>query len=255
MNTFLSKLLATSCFILSFSSFGFTDEIDKLNRVLNNFSTESPIHVELHSSFNHVFDGNKKSGAVKLKLAVDKEGFHATYDQPTLTAMASESAAKTQNEDHESPTINAASKLNTVDMYRMLSASKSIQQFLYNATFINATFVMEEGKSYQQLRFNIPMESLVKNKKTRQYVDEFESEYVLWLNDTDIPVKSHLSFQGNGSAYVIFDLEAHGETTITYQVVNNRLIEVEHISKNGNSSIFGDFERVKTQRLTVLPTP
>ncbi|MGJ8694071.1 MAG: hypothetical protein ACSHW0_16505 [Thalassotalea sp.] len=252
MNTARWKPLFTVFILGSFTSTCFADTVGELNKTLTKFSAKSPIQAELHSSFLDVFDGDKKQGEVRVNLVVNNAGFNTIYDTATLANMSREAVEKSRDEDKKSPTIDAAYKLNTVGMHRMLSAAESLQQFLYNAELIEERFVVEDGKSFKQLSFNIPMESLVRNKKTRQYVDDFESEYNLWLDENGIPVKSHLTFKGEGSAYVFFNLEAYGENTSQYQVVNDRLIEFQHSSKNGSKSVFGDFERNEQKVVKVL---
>lgn len=252
MITFQCKSLYIALVFSSIPSLCFADGVADLNKVLDKLNNDTPIQVELSAAFSDVFDEDKKSGEITVNLSVNHHGFNTTYNAKTLESMSQESIEKSRDEDKKSPTIDAANKLNTVDLHRMLSAAENLQHFLYNAEFIEERYVVEDGQSFKQLSFNIPMESLVRNKKTRQYVDDFESQYNLWLDMNGIPVKSHLTFQGKGSAYVFFSLEAYGENTSQYKVVNNRLIEFERISKNGSKSVFGDFERSEQKEIKVI---
>ena len=55
-------------------------------------------------------------------------------------------------------------------------------------------------------------------------------------------------------AYLVFSMEAYGENTIEYQVIDDRLIQKKYHRKTGNTSMFGDFERQANKLLVVKKT-
>ena len=228
------------------------DGLSDLQQALKRFHGESPLSVELTSSFSEVFDDDVKNGKVKVKLTDNAQGFQLAYDAAALALMLSEQKAKIKDENAPSPTLDAAYKLKAIDLQKLLTANVNLSLFLENAKYIDETLALLNNESTRILNFEIPIEMLLKRKRTREYVKKFSARYQLWIKEDGTPVKSELNYKGSGSAYIILKVKAYGETTNHYQVVNNRLVVTQSYSVQGSKSFFGDYEQKEAKELTVL---
>ena len=229
-----------------------SDGLNDLKNKLKQLQAKTPIIAELRASFVDQHDDDIKQGEVKVLLKDNSTGFSLTYKTEQLTMMATEKAQKAQNEDSPSPTLDAAAKLKAVDLHRVLSASEDFLQFINRGEFIGESITQLDGRNVRLLTFALPMEVLIHNKRTRKYVDDFEARYQVWLDNDGTPLKSHLDFQGSGSAYLILNVEAYGQNTEFYQVINQRLVVSSSQSRHGSKSFFGDFERNIQKQVTVI---
>lgn len=228
------------------------DGLNDLKNKLKQLQGTTPITAELNAAFVDQHDDDMKQGEVKVLLKDNSTGFSLIYKAEQLTMMAIEKAQKVQDEDSPSPTLDAAAKLKAVDLHRVLSASEDFLQFINRGEFIGESIAQLDGRSVRLLTFELPMEVLIHNKRTRKYVDDFQARYQVWLDSDGTPLKSHLAFQGSGSAYLILNVEAYGQNTEFYQVINQRLVLSNSQSKHGSKSFFGDFERNEQKKVTVI---
>ena len=229
------------------------DGLNDLKRALKQLQNNTvPIMAELSSSFTEQHDDEIKQGAVSVLLNDNPSGFSLTYNSNYLEKMALEKQAKAQDENTLSPTLDAASKLKAIDLHRALAASTDFLQFIAKGEYISEKLVKFNDQNIRLLSFELPMEAIISNKRTREYVDDFTANYQVWIDDAGIPLKSHLAFNGRGSAYLVLSVEAYGQNTEFYQLINQRLVIVNSESKHGSKSFFGDFERYEKKVVNVI---
>ena len=152
---------------------------------------------------------------------------------------------------HHHP-LDAAYKLKAINLHKVLTASTNLSQFLERAEFLSERIDVFNQENVRVLAFDLPMEVLIYNKRTRKYVDDFSARYEILIRDDGTPIKSELNFQGSGSAYMILSVEAYGKNTEFYQVVNDRLVVTKRATTNGSKSFFGDFERNEEKVIVIM---
>lgn len=223
--------------------------LNDLKKALNNLQSNSPIYVKMRASFVNKNDEEKTHGAVYVLLKENKDGFHITYSANELEKIAAEKKAKQINEQAPTPTLDAAFKLNAFELQKTLSSSANLASFIEKTSFISEEKAKYKEQDVRLLTFELEMETLIKSKKMRKYVDDFSASYQIWIAKDGTPLETKLSFNGSGSAYLIFSVEAYGETTEQYKVINNRLVLVKSAYISGSKSSFGDFERQEKREL------
>lgn len=229
------------------------DGLADLKTALTRLQGQQPIQAELISTFADTHDEQLVEGKVQALLTANQTGFHLTYPITELAKIEEERVAKLKNENITSPTFDAAQKLNAIDLTKMLSSSDNLARFIEQAIFLKEEITELQGQRVRLLTFDLAMETLMTNKKTRKYVDDFSASYQIWIANDGTPLESKLSYEGSGSAYLVLSIEAYGSNTEYYQVRNNRLLLVKAESTRGSKSFFGDFERKEQKTLTLMP--
>lgn len=247
MKTSLFPLLLSIFSIFSFSIQA--DGLSDLKNALHKLQGQKPIAATMKSSFVDQHDKQITSGEVLVRLNDNEQGFHVTYSTSELAKIAVEKKAKAKNEDALAPTLDAAIKLNAIELQKTLSSSSNLVDFIEQTTFISEEKVMLKDQEVRLLTFDLAMETLITNKRTRKYVDDFSASYQIWIKPDGTPVESKLTFNGSGSAYLVLSVEAYGENIEYYQVIEERLVLVGSESIRGSKSFFGDFERKANKEL------
>lgn len=231
--------------------------LNKLRSALTVLGNKSPITVELHTTFSDVHDDHLKQGEVSAILSASNEGFQLTYPATELLKIDKErTQLSTSEQDNDTdsiaPTLAAANKLKAIDLNKTLNMATELLLLMQRATFIADKSHYSPSAQRNLLTFELPIDMMLRNKRTRQYVDEFTATYKLYINAEGIPLRSELVFEGSGSAYLVLHMSAYGNQSETFQVVNNRLILASSESTKGSTSIFGDFERKQTKAMRLL---
>lgn len=239
-----------SCLVSSYAIA--TDGLSDLKNALKRLDGNSPIIVELNSSFADAHDEELKNGKVTVVLNDNSRGFQLTYSSEELAKMQAEKVAKIDDEDAPSPTLDAAYKLKAINLHKVLTASTNLSQFLEKAEFLSEKKSVFNNENVRVLAFDLPMEVLIYNKRTRKYVDDFSARYEILIRNDGTPIKSELNFQGSGSAYMVLSVEAYGSNIEYYQVVDDRLVVTKSATTNGSKSFFGDFERNEEKVIVIM---
>lgn len=243
--------IVLSSYIISFMSFA-VDGLTDLKTALKRLNGNSPIIAQLNSSFADVHDEVHKGGEVTVLIHENKQGFQLTYSANELAKMTAEKQAKISNDDAPSPTLDAAYKLQAIDLHTSLTANVTLDLTLQKATLISEKANIYNDEEIRVLAFDLPMEMLISSKRTRQYVNDFSARYEVFIKEDGTPIKSELNFQGSGSAYIVLSVKAYGKTVKHYQVVKNRLVVAKSSSTQGSKSFFGDFERNEEKSIVVM---
>ena len=188
-----------------------------------------------------------------MTLADGAPGFQLTYSNTVLDKIESEQVLKDQDEEANTPTTNAMNRLDTTQLNQMLSAAPSLARFINKASFVDETPTEFQNQSARRLTFDLPLESLVDSAEVREYVDEFEGKYSVIIDNKGVPLQSILSFNGSGSAFVIFSVEMSQTNTTNYQQHGDRLVMIKQETQRSSTSTFADTESTEIKRLTVLP--
>jgi len=248
----LPILLASLLPSLRVEANGVTD----LQKQLLALSGDTPIEVTLESSHSQNRDRDDKhkttTGYIALKAAADKTGLHLIYDQDILNRIEKEQLLLEQDEHADTPTRNALNRLDTSDVNEMLSTAPSLLRFVNKAKFIDESVAGLNGKKVRRLVFDLPLESVVESSEVRDYVDEFEGKYTIFIDDEGVPLESILSFNGSGSAFVIFSVEMAFTRTARFAKHGARLVKVQEETQQTSTSTFADTESTEIRQLTIL---
>lgn len=227
-----------------------------LENALNSLKGTTAISATLYSTYNQ--DRGKKerevkntSGSIKVKLNMASEGMQVTYFADTLDKIDQEKQLKADNEEALTPTLNAMERLETTSMKNMLSASQDLARFLAKAEFEKEERTELMGSPARRLFFNLPLDSIVSEKETREYVDEFEGKYSLIIDEQGVPLQAIMSFSGSGSAFIFFTVEMTQTYIVTYKTVGDRLFISEEQVERAMDSTWGTTNSVTLKKITL----
>ncbi len=233
----------------------FADGLSDLKSALERLQGNSPISAILEATIIENQGEGKdkvvKNGNVEINLQDGEQGLQITYSNQVLKNADEESNLRVKDEDADTPTLNAVDRLEATELRALLSSASSLLRRLEQATFIDEQEVVYYGKAVRVLNFELPMRTIVNNKKTREYVDKFEGKFQVIIDDDGTPLETQLNFKGNGRAYIVLSLKAYGTGTTKFKVVNERLVTVHQEFTNGYESTFGERETTQTIQLNL----
>lgn len=242
---FSSITLITSIFTLSsfnVSANGLTDLQSSLMKLTGN----TPISAVVESAYTEKRGKKKKQktrkGLIQVNLTEDNQGLKLIYSNETIKKLELEAEQKEQDEDANTPTLNAVNGVGVAEMSSMLSAAPNLLRTLKKATFINEEIVTHNEVDVRQLNFSLPLEAIIDNKEVHEYVDEFQSEFSVLINKSGVPIESSITFTGSGSAYIFFSMDLTQTNRFTYKLINNRLVNIKKTFQSKRSSTWGDTE-------------
>ncbi|MDB2374055.1 hypothetical protein N9W11_05785 [Psychrosphaera haliotis] len=226
----------------------------KLNDALSELGEAVPVSGHVVVSFNKVEgDGKKskeKSGQVALMVREDMNGLTTSYSTNVLKNMKQESAAKLKDEDASTPTIDAINDFSMSNINNLLSPIDSLNQLLKSATLTRVENLKEQVEGASKLHFTLPVEAIITNKRTREYVDKFDGEMTLTVKADGTPIELLANYNGSGRAYVVFSVKAAGTRLQRFDVVGNRLVMTMRESFSSYDSTFGKGENSEVHLFT-----
>jgi menaquinone-dependent protoporphyrinogen IX oxidase len=229
------------------------DGLGDLTHALNTLQGSGEISAELATSSVRIRGEGKDEKITKGEVTVWLEdtvhGLQVLYSDDILTKMDDEAVLRMENEDAATTTLNAVDRINASELNAMLSASSSILRTISMAEFLDEKQEQLKDETVRVLRFKLPIEQILRDKKTRSYVKKFLAHYYIWIDDKGIPLQSRMQYTGKGRAYIFFNMKSSGEEQTQYQVVNNRLVMVHSHQKNTNDTTFGLFQYQETKTL------
>lgn len=221
------------------------DGLSDLNRALNLLSEDSHIAGKIALTVDRTRgdegddDFEQKLGSIQNFVEVSERGLAITYDQKVLTELEQEFVLAAEDEKANTPTSLGLNELRTKDVTQLLSQAQRLARLLKEATLISEANVEYEGQPARELSFSVPLESIIKDQRTREYVDKFNSDYRVIIDQDGYPLASTLTYGGKGRAYIVLSLKASGKRDDKYQVVGNRLVNIESHEVNQYDSTFG----------------
>lgn len=234
------------------------DGLSDLKAALSKLNGEAPLSALVESSYTEKRGKKKKdqkikNGLIQVNLSDTSQGFKLIFSNDVLAKLEQESNLKEQDEEAQTPTLNAVGGVGVSEMRRMLSAAPNLLRSLKKAEFVNEEIVLHEDKELRQLNFNLPLEAIIDNKEVHEYVDDFDASYYIKIDDSGIPVESKLSFSGSGSAYIFFTMDIEQSDTSTFDLVDDRLVNVKKTFQHKRRSTWGNTESSGYKVLIVSP--
>lgn len=252
------SILATpfSLFLALASLQSSADGLSDLRNALTQLNGISPISAQLESSYTEHRGKKKKrkttTGFAQVNLTDSELGLQVMYSNQTLLTSEVEANEKEQNEDVDTPTLNAIDDIEATELRNMLSAAPNLLRTLNKAKWLNEEVVEFQGVDMRKINFELPLEAIINNKEVREYVDKFSNQYSIIINEVGVPQQSQLTFKGKGSAFIFFSLSASQTNTSTYQVINNRLVNMRRDFTRSQKSTWGLTDASGAKILTIL---
>ncbi len=250
------SLMIGSLFTLSiYPTFSLADGLSELKNALNRLQSSDSITLELESlTIDTEGEGNDKiitPGGIKVWLKDNASGLQVFYSDDVLNSLEHEARLKAEDEEVQTPTLNAVDGIDASELHSMLSASSSLLRDINQAQFIDEKQAVHKGQDSRLLRFKLPMEFFISDKKVRSYVNEFEAQYFVWIDRDGAPIESRIEFNGRGRVLLFFKISAKGSTFSNYQVLDDRLLVVRKQSYFQNASNLGVFENSEVKTLNI----
>lgn len=241
-SSFATIFAVTSMLSAAASADGLAD----LQAALEKLNGSAPITAYYETQFLEVSDADdeddrqENNGLVRVQLTDSEQGLQVTYSQDVMNKIEAESMEKIVDEEADTPTLNAVGDINATRMRNLLSASSSMNRRIAKAEFVSEEAQEFEGQPARLLTFNLPLNAIIDDKKTREYVSKFEGKYTILIDENGVPLESKTRFKGKGSAFVILSVKANSSNYNRYQVIDNRLVRVLNEYHREFSSTFGD---------------
>lgn len=216
--------------------------LDDLKRALNQLQGKNEIKAELVYQYKEIRDEGERvrTGNLAVQLEDDVQGLRISYDKDVLQQAEQEAKVKNQDEESDTPVLNAMDRLSTIRLSQTLSAANRMLRQINNASFIGERAQEYAGETLRVLSFDLPLEMLIDDKKVRGYVKDFDGKLDITIDKAGIPLKSEIKFKGKGRAYIVLSMKAHSQATTFYQRVGERLLIMHHEFERGYESTFGE---------------
>ncbi|MFT6528932.1 MAG: hypothetical protein ACJAZB_000564 [Psychrosphaera sp.] len=248
--TLLSSLLASVTFSVR------ADTLSDLKNVLTNLHDDGALAVEYTSKYTQnrgkQSDLKTKKGFITLSASYNEKGLQVAYNKEILDKVALEETLKEQDENADTPTLNAMYRVESSDLLEMMSAAPSLLRFINKAKFKTEKQVQYQDTQARELMFDMPLESIITDQETRDHVDDFKGQFRLLVNSNNIPIESELTFTGSGSAYVFFSIKLAQTITNQYQLLGTRLVNTGQSYSRKQSSTFGQSDSNGEKKLTII---
>lgn len=248
----LKAIISGLLFYLFNSGMACADGLSDLENALTRLQSKMPMSavIELSYTQKREEDSPIESGNVAVSLDDNDNGLQITYNKALLEKMAFETQQKSLNDDAITPTLSSINRLSPRNLQTMLSAATGLRDRIKQLSFIDEKKQSYQGREVRVLSFDMPIETIIDDKKAREFVTKFKASYRIWIEDDGTPVETQMTFKGKGSAYVFFSLEAKSSAVSKYRVSNGRLLRTQSESKFAYSSPFGDSETTELETLS-----
>ena len=143
-------------------------------------------------------------------------------------------------------------RVKNTDILDNLSIGPTLLELINKGELIGEEVQNAGAEESIKLRFNLPMDKMITDEKSKDFIDEFEGQLAVIVDNKGNPISSKFSFSGNGTAYMFFDMNMSQTSTSNYKVVDNRLVQVSESFANKQSSTFGDNQSSGENSITLL---
>lgn len=233
--------------------------VDDLNQALDSLAGTSPIEALYQINYVRIEDEGEdqklRNGDVAIKLVDNDQGLSVNYNKVVMALIEQESQAKIDDEEADTPTLNAIGSFGTRELKNALNAANQLKRTLSQAQFQQEQNVEYQGQNVRQLTFNMPLESIIDNKRTRDYVDDFNATLEVLIDENGVPLQTVTKYQGKGRAYIVLSMQAEGKTTVTYRKYGDRLLRTLTDVNSKYDSTFGKSEFIESNELRVTSAP
>ncbi|WP_088330802.1 hypothetical protein [Lacimicrobium sp. SS2-24] len=252
-------LLVSSLF---FPTALYADGLADLHQALDSLTGTTAISATLTNRFTEKRgegkDLKEQQGAADILLSDEGAGLQITYGNDVLYAMEEEARLKLEDEDAPTPTRDAVNNLEASELKTILSAATNLKRFVQKASFREEEEQQCDAGRVRILTFDLPLEAVISNKKVRDYVNDFDGQYHLWIDEQGFPLKSRLSFAGDGRAFIFFTMQAESQRTTHYEVIGDRLVVMDRAYHSAYDSSWDKSETRGNETLVLhhpAPTP
>ena len=248
------SFLSTSIFFCSFLNANGLDDLQQaLTKLQQSSDISGTLSFEVEETRGKSKDEDFKftQGSIDAHIGYDQNGLTINYPKWVMQQVESEIRLSADNEDADIPILKAINALRVREVNAALSQAVLLEQTISNAKFISEENIEFQGQAARELLLELPIDSIVREKRIREYVDNFDSEFKVIINSQGIPLASTLTYSGKGRAYIVLYVEASGERSESYQVVDGRLISVDYFQQSRYDSTFGEGTR-KSHRTFVI---
>lgn len=243
-----------TCFFLinAVKASGLADLRQALLPLQANIPIQASLNIDATKKNGNGKDAEVLHSNIDLVLNSHQGNFQFNYDKSLLDIIKQEQKQRRKDNNVNTPTINAVSQINTIELHNMLSAGENLIDYLDSLTFVEEKVVDHQEEKMRLLTFNIPMEAVVFDKKFRRYVDDFSGQYHIYINEEGLPQESTFEFYGRGRAYIVLTAKILGHGREQYEVIDDRLVTLHSESSVTTETTFGDNEFVNIKRLTII---
>ncbi len=241
-------------------SYGFTqpvyaDGLADLKQALERLQGRGPISAVLEATIidnrGKGEDKVERNGQVAVDLEDGESGFKITFSHHVLNQVDVEANEKIKDEEANTPTLNAVNRIDAAELKTILSSASSLLRRLELARFIDEQAVVYDGRAVRVLNFDMPIETLVRDKRTREYVDNFKGNFQVIIDDDGTPIETQLDFKGDGRAYIVLTAKASGSGVSKFKVIDQRLVTMHQEMTTKFESTFGEREMTETMQLVL----
>lgn len=193
------------------------------------------LQVNLEASFEALNLRNDKREFGQLTTAVrtGSDGLHVSYPAELIQLLN-----QGRRDDTPSETAFAMEYFDVAELVDLFHPRDAIIERIRVGNLVRVVAMPEQ----EQLRFEyaLPLDALIDDEELRGYVNEFEANYHLTVDEEFYPVKAELNFYGDGSAYFFFDVNAAGKSIEHYALQNGYLFVTERKSSQDFESTFSE---------------
>jgi len=247
----------TAIALLGFSAFGHASSLELLQQRLTELQGTTPISAQFSNQVENIRGEGKdqriRTGEASLALSDDGSGLQVHYSQDLLVKVEEEQLAKTENEEINTPTMMALENLDAIDFQNMISAANSLERLILTSEYVGVMATDEVTEGETVLQFDLPLEAIIDDKQTRGYVNKFEGQFLVTVTEDGTPLRSRISFNGKGRAYIVMSVSAWMERETQYQLHGDRLLQVARDGKGGFSTSFFPDTSWSNSQLLKLP--
>jgi hypothetical protein len=254
----LNTAITLVAFSLTFNAVAETEGLGLLKNALGELQGSLPISAIYQRTYKDISDADAKDdrketfGLMTVLVTNDDQGLQVVYPQTLLSTIEEESSAKAVDEEADTPTLNAVNGINAAGLRDQLSSANKMLREINKATFIDEQATTYNNSPARLLRFNLPLEAIINDAKTRDYVSTFEGVYKIVIDENGVPLETQLEFNGKGRAFIVLSVKVDNSEVSKFEVIDNRLVRVHHEYSNAISSTFGDNISSGQNTLTIL---
>jgi len=244
-----SFFISSALFINSTNANGLDDLAYALSQLQNTPNLSGTLSFEIEETRGKPKDDDYTHtiGSITADVEYTESGLDIRYPFEVMQKVEIESRVAAQNDEADTPTLKAVNALRIREVNASLAQASLLEQTISDATLVSESSIEYQGKPARELLLELPITSIVREKRIREYVDKFDNEFRIIIDDQGFPLASTLTYSGKGRAYIVLFVEASGERNETYQVINGRLVSVDYSQQSRFDSTFGEGTR-KTRR-------
>lgn len=243
---------------IAFNAYAETDGLNLLKSSLEKLQGTLPISALYQRSYKDISNADDKddrketNGELTLVINNNDDGLQIIYPPSLLSTLEQESMAKAIDEEADTPTLNAVDSVNAASLRYQLSSANKMLREINKASFIDETIHSYNDAPARLLRFNLPLEAIITDAKTRDYVSTFEGIFKIVIDENGVPLETQLEFNGKGRAFLVLSVKVENSEVSKFEVVDNRLVRIHHEYSNAISSTFGDNMTSGKNTLTII---